>query len=599
MSKATKKLNICKKTVALLLTAILVASLLGVSVFAEGEVTEGKCGNELTWSYANGTLSIFGKGDMQDFTELTMAPWHHLRGEIIRVTLPEGLTSVGDLAFWNCERLVSVTLPKSVQKIGHYSFAGCKGLVFIDVGEALRSIGNAAFYECFSLDAVRLPYGLESIGYEAFFRCHSLSTVTIPENLKKMGASAFAYCTGLVRAEIRSSLNVLPEWTFYGCDLLAVVTMPSTMTQVDNYALKNCDGLSTVYFEGSDDEKESLMNEISKDLPDFGDFGAISSGEPSTSISSSRTNEKDDGDVVRENIVIKQTDEITFVSNVKLTVDAETLDTNYTAEIKVTLENGGDWNDVRDEITAALKDMTNTYADASGETVRVNIYSKGSGGIDSALIASLAGRDVKLSVNMPDGSEWRIDCGEVKEDVGTENFDMSHTVMAPTEETVKQLGTEDCFGLTFGASSNFNAETVVTLPSDTAYNTAHLYQVESDGAHTLLQSVKVDGDAKAHFYLASVDKDTNYVIGVNVPGESTDNVIVPDELMTAYGSVYERLNKIEYVTTGVKSSWGLSFAQVTWIMIGVIGVAIVSVGAVMTVINKKKQKKKREATAAQ
>ena len=96
-----------------------------------------------------------------------------------------------------------------------------------------------------------------------------------------------------------------------------------------------------------------------------------------------------------------------------------------------------------------------------------------------------------------------------------------------------------------------------------------------------------------------MDKDTNYVIGVNVPGESTDNVIVPDELMTAYGSVYERLNKIEYVTTGVKSSWGLSFMQVTWIMVGVIGAAIILVGAVMTVMNKKKQKKMRSAAAEQ
>ena len=599
MPKATEKLNICSKIIALLLTLVLVASLSLLSAFAADEITEGRCGNDLTWDFRNGTLTIEGKGDMQNFTELERAPWYHLRGEILRVKLPEGLTSIGDLAFWGCDRLASVSLPKGVLRIGHYSFAGCERLTFVDIGESLRTIGNAAFYECLTLDAVRLPYGLESIGYEAFFRCSSLSTIIIPENLKSMGASAFAYCTGLVSAEIRSSLSVLPEWTFYGCDLLAAVVLPSTMAEVDNYALKNCEGLSTVYFEGTDAQKHSLKNEISRDLPEFESFGAISEGVPSASTSSSRTNEKNDGSVVRENVIIRQNDTVTLVSNVKLTVDAKTLDTSYNANIKVTVENGADWNDVATEIASALKDMTNTYADSAGDTVRINVYAKGSGGVDSALVSSLEGRDVKLSLNMPDGSEWRIDCGEAKTDDAHGSMDLSHTLSDPSEKTQKQLGTDNCFGLTFGESSNIEAETVISLPTDTAYNTAHLYQVEKDGSHTLLQSVKVDADAKAHFYLASVDKDTNYVIGVNVPGESTDNVIVPDELMTAYGSVYERLNKIEYVTTGVKSSWGLSFMQVTWIMVGVIGAAIILVGAVMTVMNKKKQKKMRSAAAEQ
>ena len=58
----------------------------------------GSCGEGLTWSLNAGTLTITGSGAMTNYTEKNMAPWYHLRDEIIRLELPAGLTSIGALA---------------------------------------------------------------------------------------------------------------------------------------------------------------------------------------------------------------------------------------------------------------------------------------------------------------------------------------------------------------------------------------------------------------------------------------------------------------------------------------------------------------------
>ena len=102
----------------------------------------------------------------------------------------------------------------------------------------------------------------------------------------------------------------------------------------------------------------------------------------------------------------------------------------------------------------------------------------------------------------------------------------------------------------------------------------------------------VDKNGNAHFYLATVDKDTNYVIGVNIPGETKDDVIIPDDL-AATNSAIQRLEVIEYVTTGVRNFNGLTIKHITYIVIGVLAAAIIIVGGIMFAFNKQKQKTMR------
>jgi hypothetical protein len=68
------------------------------------------------------------------------------RTNLTSITLPEGITSIGNSAFYGCTGLPSITLPNSVTSIGDRAFSGCTGLTFITIPPSVTSIGSSAFY---------------------------------------------------------------------------------------------------------------------------------------------------------------------------------------------------------------------------------------------------------------------------------------------------------------------------------------------------------------------------------------------------------------------------------------------------------------------
>ncbi len=557
-------------------------------------VTSGECGERLSWSYAGGTLTITGKGDMTEFLESQKAPWYPLRQVIHRVILPKELTSIGRLAFYGCEKLTAITLPEEVRRIGNYAFTGCKKLSIVTLGNKLGHIGTGAFYGCLQLMSIRLPNTLTYLGDQAFYRCESLATIKLPTSLSTVGNSVFAYCHNLIRAEISARLKALPEWTFYGCDRLTVVVLPETVSTIENYAFKQCEGLSTVYFGGKENSKNQILQGIEKDNPLFSIGGTVSDATPEQAVISGKYFENENGTVTQENTTVRQDEDVTLISKVEHTHSAGTTQGgSYTADITVSVENEDAWGVTSELIKDTLKQLNNQYTElqTKQENVCVTVYVKTEGTVDSSFVEEMAGREVKMTVISPNGSEFRVDCSDLKDEELSGEYNYSFSVDNATKESQKALGTDDCYKVTFDESAKINAEIVIPLPGNKGNSNAFLYQIERDGTHTRLQAVAVDNDGNAHFYLGAVDKDTEYVIGVNVPNENTDDVIIPDELFQSYGSTENavvRLQKIDYVITGRKSSWGLGAMQVTWIMLAVIAVCIVVVGVIMAIWNKRR-----------
>lgn len=594
MRRIYPQLNI-RRSVALILATLLLAALsvpfLSIPVSA---AESGTCGDGLSWSLSAGTLTISGKGDMTEFTELNMAPWFEQRDRITRVVITDGVQSIAPLAFYDCKKLTSVYLPDSVTKIGSYAFANCEGLESIRLSPSLGVIEAAAFHSCYKLVAVTLPSSLVTLGNQAFYRCESLATVTIPPHLSRMGTSVFAYCKSLIRAEVSAKLGVLPEWTFYGCGKLTVVILPETVGELENYAFKNCDRLDTVYFDGSGDKKQEIEAGIAKDVPSFEQVGTVSSNAPMDSTTAGVFTEHGDGTVTQQNTTVKSDDNMTFVSVVEHTYQ-EGLATggSYTANLTVTVENQEAWENTVDTVTSALKDMNDSFSQGgvAADGVELTVYVKTEGGVDSSLVEEMAGRDVKMTVVSQNGSESRMECEDLKKDELSGSYDYSHSVEAAPADKAESLGTEDCFQVKFNESASVNSEILVKLPEIPAHSNAYLYQVEEDKTLTRLQATIVDENGNAHFYLGAVSKDTEYIVGVNVPGESADDAIIPDELLPHYGDAVDRLQKIDYVITGRESSWGLTVAQVTWIMLAVLAACIIAVGTVMAVWNHRRLKR--------
>ena len=101
------------------------------SIALHANVVTGTCGDNLTWSYDTDTkaLTIEGNGAMTDYDDYSSNhPWAQVKGDILSVSLPEGLTSIGDCAFRFCSSLTSITIPNSVTSIENDAFSGRSSL---------------------------------------------------------------------------------------------------------------------------------------------------------------------------------------------------------------------------------------------------------------------------------------------------------------------------------------------------------------------------------------------------------------------------------------------------------------------------------------
>ena len=121
----------------------------------------------------------------------------HASSSISSIILPEGVTSIGDHAFYGCSNLTSITIPESVTSIGRSAFYKCSSLTSITLPESLASIEYETFYLCSRLTSINIPEGVTSIGSYAFDRCSTLTSINIPESVTRIGDYAFDRCSSL------------------------------------------------------------------------------------------------------------------------------------------------------------------------------------------------------------------------------------------------------------------------------------------------------------------------------------------------------------------------------------------------------------------
>ena len=160
---------------------------------SDADPAPNQCGDNLYWSMSGGCATFTGSGDMWDYTITDERGWK----DCSSVILPDGLTKIGDFAFYGCSSLASVTIPDSVISIGNSAFEGCTHLASVAIGNSVTSIGDDAFWSCASLTSVAIPDSVISIGDYAFRGCASLASVTIPDSVTSIGTYAFKGCNSL------------------------------------------------------------------------------------------------------------------------------------------------------------------------------------------------------------------------------------------------------------------------------------------------------------------------------------------------------------------------------------------------------------------
>lgn len=299
----------------LTLFVLLAAFCMAFPAFAEiisDETTGASCGSGLKWSYDTDTktLTVSGTGKMSDFDERfpgMIAPWRKVTAitrNLETINILDGVTSIGEYAFFSLDTLTNVTIPNSVKSINECAFYGCSELADLTIPEGVTEIGESAFDHCTALTSVTVPGNVRHIGESAFSSCDNLTSVAIGSGVQSIGAFAFNWCGSLESITLPDSVSSIgdqafagtalynewydnselcsvlyignhlikaDEWAvnkgiaegtttsdyavkpgtitvadaaFYGCDALTSVTLPDSVQSIGSKAFASCKGLT-------------------------------------------------------------------------------------------------------------------------------------------------------------------------------------------------------------------------------------------------------------------------------------------------------------------------------------------------------------------
>lgn len=269
-----------KRIAAVALMLCILAAMLPMAVSA-ATIGSGTFGTNINWEMDNtGTLTISGSGDMRDVGVLSYAPWHDYHTAIRKIVIEDGVTSIGERAFYDCSSLTDVTIPDSVWSIKDDAFNNCTALTTITIPDSVLSLGEQVFWGCKSLTSVTLPAYINNLAYALFHNCKSLVNVAIPDGIVSIGKYVFSNCTALTQLEIPSSvaeigeyaftesgltsitlpdgISVIKEGAFYGCEDLTSIVIPESVTSVEKYGFLNCNKLAAVFCVGPKEMKDNM-----------------------------------------------------------------------------------------------------------------------------------------------------------------------------------------------------------------------------------------------------------------------------------------------------------------------------------------------------
>ena len=180
-------------------------------------IDSGSCGKNATWElYKDGTLYIKGTGAMQDYnwnynetTKIvtTGAPWHDSHSASVKkLVVEDGITSIGNDAFSDCESLVSAELAEGITSIGDGAFTGCYDLEKINIPNSVTSIGYDAFDSCWTLPSLELPSGLSKLESSAV-SFTAFKELTVPHGVKVVDSYLAAYNDNLTTVTLEEGVE--------------------------------------------------------------------------------------------------------------------------------------------------------------------------------------------------------------------------------------------------------------------------------------------------------------------------------------------------------------------------------------------------------
>lgn len=189
-------MSLRKRTVGIILVVVMMIALLPELSLQASAATSGKFGDNITWEYSNGTLTLTGTGTTYANIE-KIGPWNDYSNQIKKLVINKGITWLTWYSFYGLYNLKEINLPEGLTSIGNHAFASCSSIDNVIVPNTVTTLSNSAFSGCSNLINITLSNTLTNIGDYAFASCVSLERIAIPKSVTSVGNSTFSGCNSL------------------------------------------------------------------------------------------------------------------------------------------------------------------------------------------------------------------------------------------------------------------------------------------------------------------------------------------------------------------------------------------------------------------
>ena len=264
------------------------------------------CGEGLTWKLSYyGTLTISGTGKMASYSPGD-APWYSRRTQIRKITISEGVTSIGEYAFEECTNVTSISIPGSVTELNEYCFSACVSMKNITIPQSVTRIADGVFDACEKLTDIyyggtdaswkhitswnaglggnvtihstgvftgkcgdnltwtidnnevltisgtgRIPdYNDPSSGGNNtapwYGYAYQIKKVVLGSGVQNIGNDAFAGCYGMTDITIPDGVTSIGDSAFDGCSALTEISIPGTVSSIGDSVFSGCSALTEI-----------------------------------------------------------------------------------------------------------------------------------------------------------------------------------------------------------------------------------------------------------------------------------------------------------------------------------------------------------------
>mgnify|MGYP004611598681 CR=1 FL=1 len=170
-------------------------------------------------------------------------------GRGTEISIPAGITQIGDYAFYMNTQITSVVIPDTVTGIGAHSFENCSAVRTVSIGRGVGLIGDSAFRGCARIETVEFS-AEDCTSYPAdgglFAGLPSLSSLLIGSDVTELQAGMFEGCTALRSVRLSDRMDAIPERLFAGCTALSDVVIGSATAYIREGAFRGCCSLKNV-----------------------------------------------------------------------------------------------------------------------------------------------------------------------------------------------------------------------------------------------------------------------------------------------------------------------------------------------------------------